>query len=333
MVRRRTGSPLRVRGTNMNDSTGLEPKATASSDPPAAQPREQDTAKVDANATVEHLEPAPDGTVATLPLARDSRADLPKRGREFPTVPGYEILSELGRGAMGVVYQARQTRLNRLVALKMVLTGAHASPQQLDRFYQEARSVARLQHPNIVQIYEVGEHEGLPYFSLEFVDGGTLDKLIGRHPQPPRLAAEMVETLARAVHFAHEQNIIHRDLKPSNILLSRSAARSSGSVSIRPGSGSRTWNEVKTPEPAATLAPLAPLTPKITDFGLAKVVEDGGGPRGAQRTVSGTIMGTPSYMAPEQARGEVTALGPLCDQYSLGAILYELLTGRPPFGG
>src|SRR5262249_3384095 len=157
-------------------------------------------------------------------------------------------------------------------ALKMVLTGAHASPQQLDRFYQEARSVARLQHPNIVQIYEVGEHDGLPYFSLEFVDGGTLDKLIGRHPQPPRVAAQMVAPLARAVHFAHEQNIIPRALKPSNILLSRSAPRSSGSVSLAPGSGSRTWNEGKTPEPAATLAP---LTPKITDFGLAKVVEDG----------------------------------------------------------
>src|SRR5262249_42264884 len=151
---------------------------------------------------------------------------------------------------MGVVYQARQTRLNRLVALKMVLTGAHASSQQLDRFYQEARAVARLQHPNIVQIYEVGEHDGLPYFSLEFADGGTLDKLIGRDPQPPRLAAEMVETLARAVHFAHEQSIIHRDLKPSNILLSRSAPRGAGSKSLTPGSGSRTLNLAKMPEPS-----------------------------------------------------------------------------------
>src|SRR5262249_5051346 len=135
------------------------------------------------------------------------RANPPKRGRELPTVPGYEILGELGRGGMGFVYKARQIRLNRLGALKMVLAGAHASPQQLARFRQEARSLAPLQHPNIVQIYEIGEHEGLPYFSLEFVDGGTLDRLIDRHPQPPRAAAEMVETLARAMHFAHEQNM------------------------------------------------------------------------------------------------------------------------------
>jgi serine/threonine-protein kinase len=227
---------------------------------------------------------------------------------------------------MGVVYKAQQSRLNRIVALKMVLAGAHASKLQLARFDQEARAVARLQHPNIVQIHEIGEQDGLPYFSLEFVDGGTLAKLIDHQPQPPRTAAEMAETLARAMHFAHEQNIIHRDLKPENILLTRSASRSSGSVSMDPNARTLSSGSSKTVEIGAA-TPV--ITPKITDFGLAKAIED----EGSNNTASGTIMGTPSYMAPEQARGEKSAHGPLCDLYSLGAILYELLTGRPPFQG
>ncbi len=211
----------------------------------------------------------------------------------WPVVAGYQILGELGRGGMGVVYKARQRGLHRLVALKMILAGAHAGSTQLTRFQIEAEAVARLQHPNIVQIYEVGEREGLPYLSLEFVDGGPLDKKIAGIPQPPRDAAQMVETLSRAMHFAHEQGIIHRDLKPANILMTQDGV------------------------------------PKITDFGLAKRLEE----EDSSQTRSGTIMGTPSYMSPEQARGEVRAVGTHSDLYTLGAILYELLTGRPPFQG
>jgi tetratricopeptide (TPR) repeat protein/tRNA A-37 threonylcarbamoyl transferase component Bud32 len=211
----------------------------------------------------------------------------------WPAVAGYQILGELGRGGMGVVYKARQRGLHRLVALKMILAGAHASELQLARFNIEAEAVARLQHPNIVQIHEVGQHDGLPYFSLEFVDGGPLDKKITGKPQPPREAAQMIETLARAMHFAHKQGIIHRDLKPANILMT------------------------------------ADGVPKITDFGLAKRLEEAD----SSQTKSGTIMGTPNYMSPEQARGEVRMVGPLADLYTLGAILYELLTGRPPFQG
>jgi len=191
---------------------------------------------------------------------------------------------------MGVVYKARQISLNRLAALKMVRAGAFASPQELARFKAEAQAVAQLQHPNIVQIFEVGEVDGLPYFSLEFVEGGSLDKVIAGQPQPVRKAAALVETLARAIHYAHQHNIVHRDLKPANVLL------------------------------------MADGSPKITDFGLAKQLEGDSG-----QTRSGQVMGTPQYMAPEQAAGRTKEVGPAADIYSLGVILYEMLTGRPPF--
>ncbi len=204
-------------------------------------------------------------------------------------VPGYEILDVLGRGGMGVVYKARQAGLGRVVALKMILSGGHASSTDLDRFRTEAEAIARLQHPNIVQVYEVGEQEGKPFFSLEFCSGGSLDKKLVGTPLKPMDAAKLVETLARAMQAAHDKNVIHRDLKPANVLLTEDG------------------------------------TAKITDFGLAKKLDVTG------QTESGAIMGTPSYMAPEQAGGKSKEVGPLVDVYALGAMLYELLTGRPPF--
>ncbi len=182
-----------------------------------------------------------------------------------PGIPGYEIVDELGRGGMGVVYLARHVPLNRLVALKLIRSGPAAHPEERRRFQREAEAVASLQHPNVVQIYEVGEHDGQPYLALEFVGGGSLASSLKGMPQAPRPAAELVQTLARAVHHAHEHGIIHRDLKPANVLLAA----------------------CEDAKPQAAV-------PKITDFGLAKRLRSDGAP-----TETGGILGTPSYMAPE----------------------------------
>jgi serine/threonine protein kinase len=209
-----------------------------------------------------------------------------------PAVPGYEILSELGRGGMGVVYKATQLAARRVVALKMIRDGVLAGPEHRVRFRIEAEAAARFQHPNLVRIYEVGEHGGLPYFSMEFAEGGSLDKHLAGQPLPSRRAAELVRTLAEAVQYAHDKKVIHRDLKPANVVLT------------------------------------ADGRPLITDFGLAKRLDSD-----STLTPSAAILGTASYMAPEQAEGRAKDVGPATDIYALGAILYEVLAGRPPFRG
>lgn len=261
--------------------------------------------------------PATSSTLPYHPIASETVAGLP---REFGD---YELLAELGRGGMGVVYKARQKSLNRIVALKMVREAHLASDADHARFQAEAESAARLNHPNIVTVYEVGTVEGQAYFCMEYVEGPTLaERLAKVGPLAPRDAARIVVAIARAVQHAHEQDILHRDLKPSNVILDyKHEARSAKSDGFAT-SESLESKVHRTPEPGFRDSE---WNPKVSDFGLAKRID---GTESLTRT--GAIVGTPSYMAPEQATGRKD-LTPAADIYSLGAILYELLTGRPPF--
>jgi serine/threonine protein kinase len=236
---------------------------------------------------------------------------------DLPPIRGYQVQEVLGRGGMGIVFKARHLRLNRTVALKMMLFGVYAGAQERERFLREAESVARLQHANIVQVHDMGEENGRPYFTMEYIAGGSLAQRLSGTPLPSRYAAELIATLADAVHVAHKNGIVHRDLKPSNILFQKDErARIADEFKGNEQSGS------------AILQALSSFVPKIADFGLARQFDGG-----SDLTMTGARVGTPSYMAPEQALGKKRAIGPAVDVYSLGAVLYELLTGRPPFRG
>ena len=214
------------------------------------------------------------------------------RAKTFTNFGDYELLEVIGRGGQGVVYRARQKSLNRIVALKVIGLGQWASTAHLKRFRLEAEAAARLEHPGIVPIHEVGEREGSCYFSMKFVEGGQLDEVARRQLIPLRRAVDLIAKVSRTVHYAHEHGILHRDIKPGNILLD------------------------------------AKGEPHLTDFGLARLVE-------SESSVTHTldVLGTPSYMAPEQAAGNNAAVGSVTDVYGLGAVLYQLLTGHPPFAG
>jgi WD40 repeat protein len=251
---------------------------------PAVRERWERVRRVQAGLAELFPEPAdpPDGGV---PACGDAPADLPR-------IPGYDVECLIGRGGTGVVYKARHLNLNRPVALKMLGTGAHAGPQELARFRHEAETVAGLRHAHIVQVYDVGDLDGCPYFTMEFVEGGSLADHLARTPQPARSAASMLATVATALEAAHRSGLVHRDLKPSNILLT------------------------------------ADGVPKVTDFGLALRFGDP-----SDLALVGAQAGTPSYMAPEQALARAASIGPAVDVYALGAVLFEMLTGRPPFAG
>ena len=228
----------------------------------------------------------------TLTVARSSP---PRPAGRFPRFLGeYELLEEIARGGMGVVYRARQDKLNRLVALKLIRSGSLAGADDLRRFRQEAEAIAELDHPHIIPIYEIGQEDDQPYFSMKLIEGGNLTRHIPRLKDDPGAVAALMAKVARAVHYAHQRTILHRDIKPSNILLDEHDE------------------------------------PYVTDFGLAKRI---GPDSGTAATVTGAVMGTPAYMPPEQARGGTKSVTTAADVYSLGATLYEALTGQPPFAG
>jgi tRNA A-37 threonylcarbamoyl transferase component Bud32/tetratricopeptide (TPR) repeat protein len=279
-----------AKASEISKAPAFDPNATIA-------PHNQETAAYDPNATIA---PSNDDTIAPDALATRARdpyatitdlAKIPLAPQTTKIFGEYEILETIAKGGMGVVYKARQRKLNRIVALKMILAGQFADQGDIDRFYAEAEAAAHLRHPNIVGIHEVGECEGQHFFSMEYIEGKSLGDLVREHPLAPRAAAKFVKTVSEAMHYAHEEGVLHRDLKPSNVLVD--------------------GNDV----------------PLVTDFGLAKRTAEQ-----SQRTAAGTVLGTPSYMPPEQATGKLDQISARSDVYSIGAILYELITGKPPFG-
>jgi serine/threonine protein kinase len=275
------------------DETMARPESAATVEAPSGAPASSPTAPIpgQANASVheEATVPPRDDVTVDLGSVAPQRPDAsrPARVRYFGD---YEIQNELARGGMSVVFRARQISLNRPVALKMILAGQLADETDVKRFYAEAEAAANLDHPGIVPIFEVGQHEGQHYFSMGYIEGQSLSQRVAAGPLPPREAAELIMKVAGAIEYAHRRGVIHRDLKPGNILLDRQGQ------------------------------------PRVTDFGLAKKLQGDSGLTG-----SGQIMGTPSYMPPEQVGGKRGEIGPAADVYSLGATLYAMLTGRPPF--
>jgi WD40 repeat protein/serine/threonine protein kinase len=258
-----------------------------------------------------------------LALAATPKPSLAALPADSPAIPGYEILGVLGRGGMGVIYEAWQVGLKRRVAIKTLRDQAGATCHDVARFATEAEAVARLQHPHIVQIYDIGEYAGRPFFSLELMSAGSLAQKLASGPLSAAAAAQLVETLARAVHYAHQRGILHRDLKPANVLLQSAFTAQDHETDEKVRRGSEGFGF---PLRSSASSAVKDFIPKIADFGLAKLMTGDAG-----QTQCGTVLGTPSYIAPEQARGQTKEIGPAVDIYSLGAILYETLTGRPPF--
>eukprot|EP00913_Durusdinium_trenchii_P023312 g21890.t1 len=342
-VRQQQGEPASAddyvdRFPNDTDVVGAAVETVLLRHDPAAN---EETVDVSMNAGEETYVPGDANTAETIVPGSKTEP-----GQETNGEPGgkqfgdYELLHEIARGGMGVVYKARQTKLNRIVALKMIKSGELAGDEEVKRFHAEAEAAAALDHPGIVPIYEVGQHNDQHFFSMGFVDGAGLDAQLKEGPLPPKDAAGLIKTIAEAVQYAHDKGIVHRDLKPANVLLADAAhpvdaqsgaAQQIGANQTEPGRAAPGHNDspttaVENPTSATRAGTARLFAPRITDFGLAKNIAGDSG-----MTATGQVLGTPSYMPPEQAAGKIEQVGPLADVYSLGAMLYATLTGRPPF--